>query len=155
MSRFVRPETVTLTISDGDTLTVKRRLNSGEERALFARMYTAGVNGQLKVNPFQTGIAIVTAYLLDWSLTDDGKRVPIAELSVDELTRVLDGLDPTTYGEIRQAIEAHDNAVREEREQTKKAKGGETPLPVTSPSRSDATGDTNGSASSTQTSEPS
>jgi hypothetical protein len=117
MSRFVRPETVTLTISDGDTLTVKRRLNSGEERALFARMYTAGVNGQLKVNPFQTGIAIVTAYLLDWSLTDDGKRVPIAELSVDELTRVLDGLDPTTYGEIRQAIEAHDNAVREEREQ--------------------------------------
>jgi hypothetical protein len=115
MSRFVRPETLTLTISDGDTLTVKRRLNSGEERALFARMYTAGANGQLKVNPFQTGIAIVTAYLLDWSLTDDGKRVAIADLSVDALTRVLDGLDPTTYGEIRQAIEAHDNAVREER----------------------------------------
>lgn len=146
MSRFVRPETVTLAISDGDTLTVKHRLNSGEERGLFSRMYLAGSNGQLKVNPFQTGLALVTAYLLNWSLTDDdGARVPIANLSVDDLGRVLDGLDPETYGEIREAIEAHDNAVRVEREQVKKAKDGGTPLPVTSPSLSGVTGDTNGS----------
>ena len=47
-SRFVRPDVTVLHISEGDTLTVKRRLNAGEHRAMFARMYLAGVDGQLR-----------------------------------------------------------------------------------------------------------
>lgn len=145
MSRFVRPETVVLKISQGDTLTVKKRLNSGEERDLFSRMYVAGVDGLLKMNPFQTGISMVTAYLLDWSLTDNGKLVPIRDLSVEALTSVLNGLEPSTYAEIREAIETHDGATRARREQEKNAMDGETVLPVTSPLPSGVTGVTSGS----------
>jgi hypothetical protein len=141
MSRFVRPEITTIKISQGDTLTVKRRLNSGEERDLFSRMYLPGVDGQLKVNPFAAGVAMITAYLLDWSLTDDdGKLVVIRELSPESMTSVLNGLNPETFAEIRSAVEAHDDGVRAARAEEKKAKDGETALPVTSPSHSAVTG---------------
>lgn len=141
MSRFVRPDTTVLKISQGDTLTVKRRLNSGEERALFARIYLAGVDGKLTVNPFQHGIGMVTAYLVDWSLTDDeGKRVAIDKLSIEALTNVLNGLEPTSFGEIRQAVEEHDDAMRAEREEIKNDPDGAKALPAISPSPSDAAG---------------
>lgn len=145
MSRFVRPETLTLPLSQGDSITVKKRLNSGEERDLFARMYVAGVDGQLKANPFQTGIALVTSYLLDWTFKDDGKLVPIAGLAVDALITVLNNLEPEAYGEIRRAIEAHDGASRTEREQEKNAKDGGMALPATSPSPSAVAGVMSGS----------
>lgn len=143
MSRFVRPETATLKISGGDTITVKKRLNSGEERELFGRMYIAGIDGQLRSNPFQTGISLVTAYLLDWTLKDDdGKLVAIAGLATDALVAVINNLDPESYGEIRKAVEAHDAQSRKDRDQEKKANDGETVLPATSPSLSAAAGDT-------------
>src|SRR5579864_6637013 len=85
-SRFVRPSTRTLTLANGDTLTVKRRLSSGEQRAAFARMYLTGADGALSLNTLQTGMAIITAYLVNWSLTDDdGQHVDIAGLSTDAL----------------------------------------------------------------------
>ena len=144
-SRFVRPDTTVLKISQGDTLTVKRRLNSGEERDLFSRIYLAGADGQLKVNPFQHGIGLVTAYLLDWSLTDDdGKRVAIEGLSVEALTQVINGLDPMSYGEIRRAVEEHDAAMRAERGDLKNGQDGEKGSPAISPSLSAVAGDTNG-----------
>jgi hypothetical protein len=42
MSRYVVPETKTLTISNGDTLVVRKRLNRGEQTAAFARRYIHG-----------------------------------------------------------------------------------------------------------------
>lgn len=125
MSRFVRPETATLTISNSDTLTVKRRLSSGEQRAAFARMYLAGVDGTLKVNPLQTGVALITAYLVDWSLTDDdGHRVEIRGASIEELTAILDGLDPDSFTEIKDAVERHEAAMSAERLEKKQPTGG-------------------------------
>lgn len=111
-SRFVRPETVTIPISRGDTLTVRKRLNAGERRAAYARMYIQGEDGRLRVNALHTGIALVVAYLLDWSLVDDdGRRVEIRALSAEDLTRMLDALDPESFQEIKEAIEAHDAAI--------------------------------------------
>lgn len=121
LSRFVRPQTCTLKISNGDTLTVKRQLTAGEQRAAYARMYLAGVDGTLKVDPFAAGVGLVTAYLLDWSLAgEDGAIVPIRGVSVDELTAALDTLDMESFTEIKEAIEAHDAAQLEEREEAKK-----------------------------------
>jgi hypothetical protein len=115
-SRFVRPDTAILKISKGDTLTVKRRLSHGEQRASFARMYLAGADGTLKVNPFNIGMALVTAYLLDWSLTDDdGRPVPIRGVSAEELAFALDQLSPEDFAEIRTAIETHVAAMDAER----------------------------------------
>lgn len=111
MSRFVRPETVTLPLSGGDTITVRKRLTNGERRAMFARMYKAGVT-PLQVDTLQTGLAVVVSYLLDWTLTDDGgARVRIDGLTPDELAFIVDGLDWDSFVEIKDAIEAHVGAM--------------------------------------------
>lgn len=148
MSRFVRPETAILKLSHGDTLTVKRRLNAGEHRARFARMSLAGVDGTLNVNRLQIGLATITAYLLDWSLTtDDGAPVVIRGVSLDHLTSTLDGLDPESFTEIREAIEAHEIAMDAERAAEKNDRAIERALSVTSLSPSAVTGASSGSGS--------
>lgn len=125
MSRFVRPETTVLTISDGDTLVVKKRLNAGENRRLWAGMMRDG--DSLRVQPLKTGMSTVVAYLLDWSLKDDdGKLVKITGLGPDALELVLESLDPDDFTEILRAIEAHENAMTAEREAQKKTTAGET-----------------------------
>lgn len=144
MSNFVKPETDVLTISGGDTLVVKRQLNNGEQRAQFARMYIAGVT-PMTVNPLQTGMAIVTSYLLDWSLRDDeGRPVPIAGLSIEQLEPVLDSLDPERFAEIKEAIEAHEKTQKAKK---KAIRSGEPASSATSSSPPDSAGATSGSAS--------
>lgn len=121
VSRFVRPETATLTISNGDTLTVKKRLTAGEVRAKLAREYIAGADGKFHADPFQFGVAIITAYLLDWSLTDeDGTPVPIKGIPLDDLTSIIDNLDPDSFGEIVAAISAHEEALGKAKADAKK-----------------------------------
>jgi len=125
VSHFVRPETrvLPLVLDDGshETITVRRRLNAGEQRAMFHRMYIAGVDGKLRVNPLGTAMATVTAFLLDWTLCDDdGARVEIAGLSPDELTSHLDALDPETFVAIRDAIDAHAEGEERARRDEKK-----------------------------------
>lgn len=127
MSRFVRPETTTLTLANGDQLFVRTRLSAGEQRAQFARMYSADDDGRWRPNPTMLGVGVVLAYLLDWTLTDDaGTRVSIRDLSVDDLQRVIDSLDTESFAEIRTAIETHEAAMTTARDAEKKT-AGETP----------------------------
>jgi hypothetical protein len=123
VGRFVRPETVTLTLEDGARVIVRRRLNTGQQTARMVRMYAAGVDdpGKLTVKVFEVGRATVLAYLLDWTLTDDdGDVVPIRGISGDELEAVLDALAPDAFREVREAIEAHEARETAAREQEKK-----------------------------------
>lgn len=125
MSRFVRPETRTLTLANGDQLTVRARLTAGEQRASYARLYRPGADGRLQMDPLQLGVGVILAYLLDWNLKDDaGQAVPIRDLGTDDLQRVIDALDPDSFTEIRTAIEAHEAAMLAEREAQKKTDGG-------------------------------
>lgn len=142
-SRFVRPETTVLNISNGDTLTVRRRLSTGEQRAAFARMYLANSDGDFKVNPIVVGPAMILSYLVDWTLTDEtGAVVPIRGASLDELASILDTLDTESFAEIRVAIEQHDAAIRIDREEKKTIPTGangsgpisDSPLPLDGPS---------------------
>lgn len=145
-SRFVRPDTVTLTISNGDTITVRKRLTAGEKRDAYGRMYLSGADGQMTRHPVLYGIHLVLAYLVDWSLKDDdGKKVEIAHLSVDDLKRVVDSLAHEDFSEILTAIEAHEDAQRAER--AKKLLDGESKSAPTSASPSGAAGGSSGSAS--------
>jgi hypothetical protein len=145
-SWFVRPEQTILKLSEGQTLTVKRRLNAGERRAQFARMYLAGVDGRLRVNPVQTGLAIILSYLVDWSLTDEaGHPVHIRGVPEEELVARLDDLEPEHFIEIRAAIEQHEEAMTAERETEKNGQDGAKGLPVISPSPSAAAGASSGS----------
>lgn len=132
-SRIVRPETTTLQISAGDWLLVKKRLNAGEQRAMFARMYLAGVDGLLRVNPLQRGLAQITAYLLDWSLTaPDGAQIVIRDKPIEVVVAALDALDLESFAEIRLAVEAHEEAMTTAREQEKNGPDGEKASRATS-----------------------
>ena len=115
MSRFVRPQTTTLTLANGDQLIVRERLTAGEQRAYSARMYTQTGNGR-QFDPFLAGVGAVLAYLLDWNLRDDqGQAVVIRDLSADDLQHVIDSLDVESFHEIRTAIEAHQQAMQEKK----------------------------------------
>jgi hypothetical protein len=121
VSRFVRPETRTLTLENGDTLIVRARLTAGETRAQYARMYAHTPDGSLRRNPLLTGVGLIVAYLLDWNLQDDnGQVVQIRDLSPDDLTAVIDSLDMQSFEEIKTAIETHESAMLAEREAAKK-----------------------------------
>jgi hypothetical protein len=126
-----------LTLANGDTLTVKKRLSSGEQRAVWARMYHTDDEGTLRRNPFTFGLATLLAYLVDWSLTDDqGDRVVIRGISADDLTAILDALTPEDFAEIKAAVDAHEVAMVQERADAKKNPSGETGSSPTSPSPS-------------------
>lgn len=152
MSRFVRPDTVTLTLTHGDTITVKKRLTSGEQRAAFARMYLAADSGLLQRHPVLYGINMVCAYLIDWSLKGlDGQVMPIRGLSTAQLVSVLDNLSPEDFREIETAIDQHEDRMAAERAEAKKTQDGETASKATSGLPSDAAGGSTGSETSTLT----
>ena len=134
-SRFVRPETTKLELSDGDWLLVKRRLTAGEQRAAYARMYITGLDGSRKVDPLQSGLGLITAYLVDWSLLGlDEKPCVIRDQPVEVVESALNALDVESFGEIRQAIQDHEARMIEEREREKNAPDGGMKSSAISPS---------------------
>jgi len=143
--RFVRPETTVLHLTGGDALIVRKRLTAGEQRKQFARAYETNADGKLRVNLIETGMALVTAYLVDWTQSDD-PDASIRGLSFDELTDVLNHLDPASFTEIKEAIEKHELAMLAEREAEKNVRDGGINVPATLPSPSGAAGVLVGSA---------
>lgn len=142
-SRFVHPELVRLHISGGDYIDVKKELNTGELRRVFAKMARDMTPGQdIKLNPQHVGMAKVVEYLVGWSFTDNGKPVDLPE-SPDAKETVLSNLGMDSFNEIREAIDAHEESVDKRRAEEKKLHAGETKLRPTSPSPSDADGPTN------------
>ena len=114
MDRFVTPLTVRLPISQGDFIDIKRRLNTGEQQDLFAQMMPTINPGQpYALQSRHVLTAKVLAYLVGWSLTRDDKPVPVSPDAVNNL-------DPDTFREIREAIDAHEQAVDAELEVAKK-----------------------------------
>ena len=116
-NRFVRPEMIMIPISDGDTITIRKELNAGEQRALFdaARIPESDPP---KVDPVKFGPAMAAAYLLDWSFTNgDGHKVDITGASPDELVDVLNSLQGATLTEVIDAINRHvvDQAAEEKK----------------------------------------
>jgi len=140
MSRFVRPETALLTLTNGDTLVVKVRLNTGETRALRAAIL-AGVE---RSNADRAAFPVVLAYLLDWSITDDGRPVVIREQPADAVRAILDALDYDSFIEIANAIGDHVQRETDRRAEEKKTPTTATGSSGTSPSPSVAVGATSG-----------
>lgn len=144
-SRVVRPETTRLDISGGDWLIVKRRLNAGEQRRQFARMYRDHSGGRLTVDPLQTGMALVLAYLLDWSLVDEtGAVIDIRDSDDATKEAALDAIDYDSFVEIKDAVQAHDKANDAETDALKKMASGATSSASTLPSLVGVAGDTTG-----------
>lgn len=148
-SRVVRPETKTLSISDGDWLLVKKRLSHGDQQEAFAHKYISDVFGQ-RVNLRLVRMDKVTAYLLDWSLTGlDEKPLVIKGQPIEVVESALTLIDPESFDEIHAAIEAHEQAMATERANAKKNMAGATASGAISPSPSEPAGPSTRSEPST------
>jgi hypothetical protein len=148
-SRVVRPETKRLEISRGDWLLVKRRLNTGERRRYFAAIYQhENAAGRMTVDPLQTGVALVVAYLLDWSLVDEaGQIIPIRDTDDETKLAAIDAIDYDSFIEIKRAVEAHEEAQDRAATAKKTIPDGAPPSEATSPSLVGAAGAMSGSGS--------
>lgn len=144
MDTIVKPKTVRLSLSDGQFLDVKRRLNAGEQQDLFAAMapyLTAGEKPQLKSQSVMT--AKILAYLLGWSLMDEGVPIPMSpDMPEGARLATLRSLDPDVFREVREAIDSHETAVDLELEEAKKMRGNSRTSSNSSPLPSDVTGPT-------------
>lgn len=149
-TRFVRPDTTRLDISRGDFLIVKRRLTAGEERAAYRRGTITHPDGTRTIDRSTVDLAFVTAYLIDWNLVGlDDKPFVIRGQPVELVEAALSAIDPDSFKEINNAIQAHDDAMIKERAAEKNDQGGGTPSSAISPSPSVAAGELSGSAIST------
>ena len=139
-SRVVRPETRKLTISDGDWLIVKKRLNHGERQQAFARGYTITTTGAVPQLLIVDTIQIV-AYLVDWSLVGpDDMPMAIRNQPVDVVQSMIDTLDPESVKEIATAVSDHVAQMDAEREAEKNGQGGTSTSATISPLLCDADG---------------
>jgi hypothetical protein len=144
-SRVVTPGEVRVPISGGDWLVLKRRLNAGEEMAVFAasrRLDSLPDDPAARqIDPIRAATALVVGYLLDWSLVGpDGLPLGIRGMPGEFVEAALLSLDTDDYTEILTAVQAHDAAIRQEKKRRRSAPGS----PGTWPSPESAAGGTNG-----------
>jgi hypothetical protein len=146
-SRFVQPNTDVLTLANGDTLIVRRRLNTGEQRESFAACSSLveQPDGSTKriLDPLLVGRAQVASYLVDWSLEGDGAT--IRGLDLAQRLAVIDLLESDAFHEIRTAIAAHEATHSGARVAEKNGRSGDLNAPVISHSPSAVVGASNGS----------
>jgi len=119
---------VRLPLSDGDWIDVKKELNAGEQRRVFTNLVKTMQAGEKpELNPEQVGKTKILEYVVGWSFRDGAdKPVPFSATA-------LDNVDPDTYAEIMQAVDAHDEAADKARTERKNAPSTPTISEVTSP----------------------
>lgn len=131
-SRFVPPEVDVVPLAlNGDTITLKRRLNHGEAVQARARMFPRNADGTIQRDPARYQEQLVLAYLVDWNLTDNGRAVPLRGLPDADRLSTLNALDDDDFLEIVAAVEAHTQRQAEAREAEKKTQAGASASPPT------------------------
>ncbi len=142
MNRFVRPDEITIPLTHGDTITIRRELTHGERTEQYRRACVLR-DDRLVRDPLLGPVALITTYLVDWTIQGEGDRkVPIKDLSADELADILNQLQDEAFDEILQAILAHEAALARERSRPEAL----PPSAAISTSPVAAGGGTNGSA---------
>jgi hypothetical protein len=127
--RFVQPDLVRLTLSDGDWVDVKRRLSVGEERAAFQQIVgEVNQDGWRRPNLEMMGIAEMAAYVTGWSFRDPQDRpVPVSVAALKQL-------DGASFKELEAALEAHVTTQDEDEAARKNGQAGANASVPTSPS---------------------
>lgn len=119
-SPFVPPETVRLSLREGDWLEVKKYLNHGEQKALEGAGLVAvkpssdaSDRAAFELDFRRLGMATLNAYIVDWSFVDaHGKSVKptpenIAALDLDTAKELDDAI-----AEHRKRMESEKNGQR-------------------------------------------
>jgi hypothetical protein len=129
---FVQPETTKLSIGEDAWILVKKRLNAGESRRMFAGVIkTMAIGEKLELDPEKVGLQKVLVYLLDWSAAD---QFPIRGKSSGEVADALNNLDQESYQAIVKAIDTHEAEMDAAHELEKKVPSGESASSATSTS---------------------
>jgi hypothetical protein len=99
---IVRPETVRVTLKDGEWLDLAKELTAGEYRDMHvAQMKDTPAGSGFVLDYRHVGFSTILAYVKEWSFVDlDGKPLPVSE---DWLRK----FNTATFDEIREAAEAH------------------------------------------------
>ena len=121
---FVQPDVVRLPLSNGHFIDVKRELNAGEHRRVWANMVRDGVRpGEPTVlDPERVGLAQIMEYLVGWSFCDShGAPVPISEAAVKNLQLPI-------FREVMTAIGVHENEQEQRYELDRKNQTGASGL---------------------------
>ena len=103
---MVRPETVRVTLADGEWLELAKELTSGEYREMFVSQVKDAPSGSegFALDYRQVGITRVLAYVKDWSFVDfSGAPLPISDAWLRKFDR-------TTFEDVMAAVNAHDEA---------------------------------------------
>jgi len=67
----------------------------------------------LELDPTESGVAMVLAYLVDWTFTDfDGRPLVIRDQPPATVRALLDVIDADSYMEVQRAIQGHDTTIR-------------------------------------------
>lgn len=117
--RFVQPDIVRLPLSDGDYIDIKKELNAGEARRVYANLVREMHAGEkAALDPMKVGFTKIREYVVGWSFTDaDGRPVEVSAGAIETL-------DQDTYKEISEAIDAHTAKIDAEREARKNGTAG-------------------------------
>jgi len=123
---FVRPEVVRLDLPEGQWLDVKKYLTRGEFSEVIAAMAgEVSPAGWRRPNVEMSGLAMVMAYLVDWSLDDaNGKRVQIDTTAKKK--SALNNLALEHYHAIENAVSAHIDSMAVVLEEKKRTAATET-----------------------------
>ena len=126
-SRYLKDEDLRIPISRGDWLLVRKHLTAGDERDIQVHTVKSSIAGEKpELDLGQLGYSQAAGYLLDWSITDaDDKPVVIRDRPYAEVVAKLRAQTPESVAEILEAIQAHDAAMRAERDFQKKITSGE------------------------------
>jgi len=133
--RVRRPATDRLELSDGDYLIVKQDLTAGEyrermrasTRAVRVTAADGTVTERYEVDRIAAGVAMVVAYLVDWSFADaDGAKIHIADQPRAAVLAALDYIASDAYMEVQTAIHVHEDARAATLAEEKKTQTGAT-----------------------------
>jgi hypothetical protein len=141
MKWFIKPDTKRLDIGDGEWIDVKARLTHGEREKML-RLLDTNPGGSVRSD---LPTVLVNAYLVGWSLTDDGKPVkmePPPDMSDDRRLATLRSLSTEAFDAIHTAVDAHFVAMKAEDDASKNGQSGESGSSATSPLPDSVTGDT-------------
>lgn len=131
---IVMPQTVTLPLEYGWTVTVWEELTHGQYNDMRSRIYRESDTGTLQRNVEQFFDGLVVAYLVDWTLTDaQGQRIEIRGLRADALHDAYRNLRQFAALEVQRVIEAHHERVSARLADLKKTVSTGAPSATTSP----------------------
>jgi hypothetical protein len=125
-NRFVKPKTITIEISEGDKIQIKKELTVGERKSMYAKsmeqIQQDGDNEpKITMNVAEAAFAKVNTYLVGWSFEEEdgnGDVIPV-ELTEDAVR----SLDEDTFAEIEAAIDKHvENLEKEKKVASAKTK---------------------------------